>query len=154
MRTWILVALRAATEPVKEEAMQAIFVLGLLCGVQRTCAGEWRCRGSISAFVQEKIFSSAIMRRGGRFVCQVVHSNLGISDTGCHTKNSFSDAPEMEIRSRLWKCPLWHLPGIDPDQPMNARNGFPFAFQPESVVRAIVPGLRFGLDLQGCDFRD
>ena len=56
MRTWILVALRAATEPVKEEAMQAIFVLGLLCGVQRTCAGEWRCRGSISAFLQGKDF--------------------------------------------------------------------------------------------------
>ena len=27
MRTWILVALRAATEPVKEEAMQAMIVV-------------------------------------------------------------------------------------------------------------------------------
>jgi len=33
-RTWILVALRAATEPVKEEAMQAIFVECVLGGVQ------------------------------------------------------------------------------------------------------------------------
>ena len=32
--TWILVALRAATEPVKEEAMQAIFVECVLGGVQ------------------------------------------------------------------------------------------------------------------------
>ena len=33
MRTWILVALRAATEPVKEEAMQAIFFEVVLCVV-------------------------------------------------------------------------------------------------------------------------
>ena len=33
MRTWILVALRAATEPVKEEAMQAIFLEVVLCVV-------------------------------------------------------------------------------------------------------------------------
>ena len=37
--TWTLDALRAATEPVKEEAMQAIFVGCVLGGVQRTCAG-------------------------------------------------------------------------------------------------------------------
>ena len=39
MLTWTLDALRAATEPVKEEAMQAIFVGCVLGGVQRTCAG-------------------------------------------------------------------------------------------------------------------
>ena len=33
MRTWILVALRAATEPVKEEAMQAIVLEVVLCVV-------------------------------------------------------------------------------------------------------------------------
>ena len=39
MLTWTLDALRAATEPVKEEAMQAIFEVWICVGVQRTCAG-------------------------------------------------------------------------------------------------------------------
>jgi len=39
MRTWILVALRAATEPVKEEAMQAIFVVGFFVVKKGKCAG-------------------------------------------------------------------------------------------------------------------
>ena len=39
IRTWILVALRAATEPVKEEAMQAIFVVGFFVVKKGKCAG-------------------------------------------------------------------------------------------------------------------
>ena len=43
MRTWILVALRAATEPVKEEAMQAmIVVMSFGVCVAKLRVLEWR----------------------------------------------------------------------------------------------------------------
>jgi len=43
-RTWTLDALRAATEPVKVEAMQAIVMVGDVVGCV-VCAGEWRFGG-------------------------------------------------------------------------------------------------------------
>ena len=49
--TWTLDALRAATEPVKEEAMQAIFVGCVLGGVQRTCAKDGADEASDAPFV-------------------------------------------------------------------------------------------------------
>ena len=42
-RTWTLDALRAATEPVKVEATQAIVMFGVVVGCV-VCAGEWRPR--------------------------------------------------------------------------------------------------------------
>ena len=50
MLTWILVALRAATEPVKEEAMQAILSLSVWCVFkERVRVWRWdRDRGTTS----------------------------------------------------------------------------------------------------------
>ena len=51
MRTWILVALRAATEPVKEEAMQAmIVVMSFGVCVAKLRVLEWRGRCGEPAF--------------------------------------------------------------------------------------------------------
>ena len=51
MRTWILVALRAATEPVKEEAMQAmIVVMSFGVCVAKLRVLEWRERCGEPAF--------------------------------------------------------------------------------------------------------
>ena len=51
MRTWILVALRAATEPVKEEAMQAmIVVMSFGVCVAKLRVLEWRGRCGEAAF--------------------------------------------------------------------------------------------------------
>jgi hypothetical protein len=51
MLTWILVALRAATEPVKEEAMQAmIVVMSFGVCVAKLRVLEWRGRCGEAAF--------------------------------------------------------------------------------------------------------
>ena len=51
IRTWILVALRAATEPVKEEAMQAmIVVMSFGVCVAKLRVLEWRERCGEPAF--------------------------------------------------------------------------------------------------------
>jgi hypothetical protein len=41
-RTWTLVALRAATEPAKEDAMQAMLKIVFVCVSVGVCVQEWR----------------------------------------------------------------------------------------------------------------
>ena len=58
-RTWTLDALRAATEPVKVEAMQAIVEVGCFEGSVR-CAGVWRelCVSAVICANSEDFFQS------------------------------------------------------------------------------------------------
>ena len=90
---------------------------------------------SISAFLQGKDFFVCDPEASRRFVCQVVHPRFYFDFPGPHSRAVRKNAQPLRPRLRFdldcGNALFGHLPGIEP---MKSRNGFPFAFQPESVV--------------------
>ena len=87
---------------------------------------------SISAFLQGKDFFVCDPEASRRFVCQVVHSkSRHLGHWLPYKKTAFRMRPRLRFDLDCGNALFGHLPGIEP---MKSRNGFPFAFQPESVV--------------------
>jgi len=83
-RTWILVALRAATEPVKEEAMQAIFVECVFGGVQEERVRKMAkrsCRNPVKSLTFEPdSFRDQYRRRGIKYLALIGPSRRIVAD--------------------------------------------------------------------------